>query len=107
MSFYSVSNPSNFAVQNQAQQSAKQIQFLRNGFQQTVENIVNNINGVTYTADQLVDRYLVREGLDGSVTDFLPTAAEIVAALNNNQWIKRDNQLQQDTPVRNGFYFDF
>ena len=111
MSFYSVSNPSNFAVQNQGQQAAKQIQFLKNGFQQPFKAQVNSVSyeaETTYSADDLVNnRFISRDTDSEYVFDYLPNAVDILAALNNNQWVKRDNQLQQDTPVQPGFYFDF
>jgi hypothetical protein len=111
MSFYSVSNPSNFAVQNPAQQTAKQVQFLKNGFQQAFKAQVDSVGvetETTYSADDLVNNRFISRNTDSEyVYDYLPNAVDILAALNNNQWVKRDNQLQQDTPVQPGFYFDF
>jgi hypothetical protein len=108
MSFYSVSNPSNFAVQNPSQQLAKQVQQLKNSFSQPFDvEISTSDQSVQYTAEQLLSRFITRKTDDYFVVDGFPAAVDIIAELNNNQWIKRDNQLQQDTPIQKGFTMDF
>jgi hypothetical protein len=106
MSYYSVRNPNNFVTQDPNILTQQSIQFLKNGFQQPFEEIIEGAD-VTYTPEQFLKRYIVRDNLGGATSnDVTPTAADLIEALNNNQWIKRTNQLNQDVTVQNGFYFD-
>ena len=110
MSFYNQTNPVNFVSQNPSVLLERDIQFLRNGFQQPSggeEDIDIVGNGVTYTTESVIGRYIVRTGLDGQTSnDYTPSAAELIAALNENQYIRQNNQLNTGNFVRRGFYFD-
>jgi len=110
MSFYQTSTPLRFSTQNPDVSTQQNIQFLRSGFQQpdSVDSLTDlNGNGLTYTAAQFLNRYIVRDNLGGSTSnDTTPTALQIITALNNDQWIRATSQDKNPLTVRRGFYFD-
>ena len=116
MSFYNVSNPQRVIQADPAYRVQKNVSFLQSGFQQpdgnsssaTVDDSKVVFGGLTYTAENLINRYIERTGNYGGLTlDYTPSAFEIVHTLNQNQSIHQDSHLAAETPVRKGFYFDF
>jgi hypothetical protein len=123
MAFYNTKNPTNYVTQNPAIVAGQKTEFLLNGFLQSgkIQSIVtvNNNNNVTYTAQQVINGYTVREGSSIPGNDITPTAAEIIAALNANQSIRSTNQysaiantftgipVPREITVYPGFYFDW
>ncbi len=109
MSFYQTSTPLRFSTQNQDNFTQQNIKFLLSGFNQpssgTSLQSYTGASGITYSASSFVDaQYIVRSGA-GSVTDNTPTAAQIVAALNANQWIRQLGQDSDAKTVSSGFNF--
>ena len=122
MSFYQIrKNPVNYVQKDASVNFNQTISFLKDGFLQPSsiypENTISG-TGVTYTTTQLLYKYLVRNNLGSSTSDTTPTAAQIVAALNQNPAVETNNQQQsyiynsnaQTYPqktVQAGFYFDW
>lgn len=109
MSFYQTSTPLRFSTQNQDNFTQQNIKFLLSGFNQpssgTSLQSYTGATGITYSADSFVNgQYIVRSGA-GSVTDLVPVAANIVAALNANQWIRQLGQDSDAKTVSAGFNF--
>jgi len=116
MSFYNVTNPERIVRSDPSYRVNKNISFLQSGFQQPdADNsdatvpMQTGVTFYTYTAQNLINRYLERTGNSGEIAaiDFLPSAFEIIHTLNQNQSIHSDSHLFNQTPVRKGFYFDF
>ena len=110
MSFYQTSTPLRFSTQNQDNFTQQNIKFLLSGFNQpssgTSLQSYTGATAVTYSADSLVNgQYIVRSTAGGGVTDLVPTAANIVAALNANQWIRQLGQDSNASTVSAGFNF--
>lgn len=109
MSFYSVRNTSRFVNQNQDVNSAQHVQFLRSGFQQPTADVsISDLQGMDleYTAEEVINRYIVRSNLSGPSMDVFPSAASIVDALNANQWVRASAQDHKTITIQNGFYLD-
>ena len=111
MSFYNTQNPSKFVTQNPNNYTAQSIEFLKSGFQQadSVPSLtdIDGAGSHTYTPAEMENRYTVRTGLVGPVTDYLPTAVQIVQSIRDDQWVR---QIAQDSAAirpRRGFYYDF
>ena len=89
----------------------QKIEYLNSGFQQpsSVPSLTNITGGAhTYTAAELLNRYTIRSALTSNpVTDTLPTASQIVTALNNYQTNYQHSYLTRATPINIGFYFDW
>ena len=118
MSFYTVTNPTRVVQSNPTNLVNKKLDFLNSGFQQADGSNTNSTIDdsyaiapftVAYTPANLINRYIERTGTAGGLTaDLLPTAAEIITALNGNQTIRADsNTLLLPNTVSKGFYFDF
>jgi len=116
MSFYNVENPLRIIQNDPSYRVQKNISFLQSGFQQpdgnnsnaTVEDSKLVFGGLTYSAENLINRYIERTGSAGiSTLESTPSAFEIIYTLNQNQAIHQDAHGFFPTPVRKGFYFDF
>jgi microcystin-dependent protein len=106
---YRTLNPSRFSLQNTNTNSGHHIQFLRSGFQQpSSDNSLSNIQGIDalYTAEQVVNRYIVRSNIEDPSFDVFPSAHSIIEALNSNQWIRATAQDNGPITIHDGFYFD-
>jgi hypothetical protein len=107
MSFYQTQNPTRFTPQNPNVVSTQHIQYLRSGFNQAYPVEVSG-DDVTYTPESLVvNRFITRVGLTGVSSDVTPTAAQIIEALNKDQWIRQTSQDSNPITVQPGFYVDF
>ena len=89
----------------------QKIDYLNSGFQQpsSIPSLTNITGGAhTYTAAELLNRYTIRSALPSNpVTDTMPTASQIVTALNNYQTNYQHSYLTRGTPINVGFYFDW
>ncbi len=108
MSFYNVQNSNRFVVENDDSYAAQKLDFLLSGFNQppagTSLNSATSATAVTYTAAQITTAgYIVRASAGVGVTDLLPSAAAIVAALNANQTIRQLATSSNPVVVGAGF----
>ena len=111
MSFYNVQNSNKFSVQADDLYVGQKIDFLESGFNQppvnTSLNTSTSATAVTYTAAQVTSAgYIVRASAGVGVTDLLPSAAAIVAALNANQAIRQLSTSSNPVVVGAGFNFN-
>ena len=116
MSFYNVENPQRIIQSDPSYRVTKNISFLQSGFQQPDGNNSNStvddsklvLGTLTYSAENLINRYIERTGNAGIPTlESTPSAFEIIYTLNQNQAIHQDAYGFVPTSVRKGFYFDF
>ncbi len=111
MSFYSVQNATKFVVENDDSYAVQKLDFLQSGFNQppvnTSLNTSTSATAVTYSAAQITSSgYIVRASAGVGVTDLLPSAAAIVAALNANQAIRQLSTANVPVVVGAGFNFN-
>ncbi|NDA63931.1 MAG: hypothetical protein EBX50_18175 [Chitinophagia bacterium] len=89
----------------------QKIDYLNSGFQQpsSIPSLTNITGGAhIYTAAEILNRYTIRSALTSNpVTDTMPTAAQIVTALNNYSTDYQHSYLTRGTPINVGFYFDW
>jgi hypothetical protein len=111
MSFYNTQNPVRFNTQNQNNYTSQSLEFLKSGFQQSdsVPTLtdISDIGSHTYTPAEMENRYTVRTNAAPATVDLLPTAAQIVQSIRDDQWVR---QIAQDSaPIypRRGFYYDW
>jgi len=116
MSFYNVENPLRIIQSDPSYRVTKNISFLQSGFQQpdgtnsnsTVDDSKLVFGTLTYSAENLINRYIERTGNAGiSTLEITPSAFEIIHTLNQNQAIHQDAHGFYPTHIRKGFYFDF
>ncbi len=111
MSFYSITNPSKFVRQNENVYTAQSIEFLKSGFQQcdSVPSLtdISDAGSHTYTPAEMENRYTVRTGAAPATVDLLPTAAEIVQSIKDDQWVRKVAQDSAPIYPRRGFYYDW
>ena len=111
MSFYNVGPTTKFSVENDDAYAAQKLDFLLSNFNQppvnTSLNTSTSATAVTYTAAQVTSAgYIVRASAGVGVTDLLPSAAAIVAALNANQSIRQLSTASVPVVVGAGFNFN-
>ena len=111
MSFYNVGPTTKFVVENDDAYAVQKIDFLQAGFNQppvsTSLNSATSATAVTYTAAQITTAgYIARNSAGVGVTDLLPSAALIVAALNGNQTIRQLATANVPVVVGAGFNFN-
>ena len=111
MSFYNVGPTTKFVVENDDAYAAQKIDFLQSGFNQppvsTSLNSATSATAVTYTAAQITTSgYIARNSAGVGITDLLPSAALIVAALNGNQTIRQLATANVPVVVGAGFNFN-
>jgi hypothetical protein len=108
MSFYNTGNLPNFNIQADDQYASQKIDFLQAGFNQppagTSLNVATSATAYTYSAAQITSAgYITRKSAGVGLTDVLPSASSLVAALNANQTIRQLSTSSSPIVVADGF----
>jgi hypothetical protein len=108
MSFYNVQNSTKFVIENDDSYAVQKLDFLQAGFNQppvnTSLNVATSATAFTFSASQVVNAgYIARNSAGSTITDVLPSAAAIIAALNNNQAIRQLSTANVPVVVGPGF----
>ena len=80
--FYDVKNLGNFSVNNPASLVNSKLQLLQSTISvPALPSVYDSSSGVTYDAKDLLNGYIVRQGITGDVTDTFDTATNIINLL--------------------------